>query len=960
MQHMSFLNKLFGDTNARYIKKELRPIADVINSLEGGLQKKSDDELRSVTAELKAELANGKTLGQILPRAFAVVREAARRTIGQRHYDVQLIGAMVLHHGQIAEMRTGEGKTLTATAALYLNALTGRGAHLVTVNDYLARRDAVWMGKIYNFLGLTVGGIQHEKSYLYDNTVIARRSPEATDEAIPAGNNGIATPRQGGARDVNQEGTVVKIDYDHLRPVERREAYAADITYGTNNEFGFDYLRDNMAPDMNHAVQRPLHYAIVDEVDSILIDEARTPLIISGPDDRPTDMYFKYAELVRPLKENEDYNVDEKLRSSTLSEAGIKKMEAALGMSNIYTEGGLEMVHHLEQALKADTLFKRDKDYVVQNGEVIIVDEFTGRLMHGRRYSEGLHQAIEAKENVEIKRESRTMATITFQNLFRLYKKLSGMTGTAATEGEEFSKIYNLDVVVVPTNKDMVRHDGADRVYKNAAGKYAAVVEEVRERSQRGQPMLLGTISIDQNEHLSALLTKAGVKHEILNAKNHEREAEIISQAGRRGAVTLATNMAGRGVDIILGGNPPDAAEAAAVRAVGGLHVLGTERHESRRIDNQLRGRAGRQGDPGSTQFFVCMEDDLMRIFGSDRLKNMMTRLGVPDDMPIENKLVSKSIESAQTRVEGHNFDIRKHLVEYDDVINRHREAIYRRRRQILEDMAETSGEQDLRGQILEMLEKEISQVVNFHTMATNHQDWNVKEIEQTMATILPPLPEGGSGGVGGRQGFNLRAILEPADERDKGDDAKMRTKFIDHLVGVARQAYEEVMNGVGPAEQIKRLERAILLYAIDARWVDHLQAIDHLRTAIGLRGYGQRDPLVEYKREAYRLFQQLLASIQNEVVYSIFKAAMARQVADSPLVRQMLAGLSGGGLRFSAPAKTMQAQNESPVESSQSSGTGYIGGGATSTMQIERKKVGRNEPCPCGSGKKFKKCHGG
>jgi len=908
---MSFLNKLFGDTNARHINKQLRPVVEKINALEPEFQKKSDDELRAVTDELKAELAGGKTLDDVLARAFAAAREASKRTNGQRHYDAQLIGGLVLHHGQIAEMRTGEGKTLAATAPVYLNALSGKGAHVVTVNDYLARRDAVWMGRIYSFLGLSVGCIQHEKSYLYDPGVKATAEPAEGEAGLEISSN------------------LVKIDYDHLRPVERKEAYAADITYGTNNEFGFDYLRDNMAPGEDYLVQRELNFAIVDEVDSILIDEARTPLIISGADDRPTDMYFKFAELVKRLKENEDYNVDEKLRSAILTEAGIKKMEAALGLANIYTEGGLETVHHIEQALKAHALFKLDRDYVVRDGEVIIVDEFTGRMMLGRRYSEGLHQAIEAKEGVEVKKESRTLATVTFQNLFRLYKKLSGMTGTAATEAEEFSKIYNLEVVVIPTNKPMIRLDAADRVYKNRIGKYVAVVKEIKERNKKGQPVLMGTISIEQNEELSELLEKAGVKHEILNAKNHEREAEIIAQAGRRGAVTLATNMAGRGVDIILGGNPPEKEEAEEVKRLGGLHVLGTERHEARRIDNQLRGRSGRQGDPGSSQFFVSMEDDLMRIFASDRIKNMMTRLGVPDDMPIENKLVSKSIESAQTRVEGHNFDIRKHLVEYDDVINRHREAIYRRRRQLLG----SHEEPELRAMIFEMVEQEISQVVNFHTVATHHQDWNLKEIEQTMASLLPP-------GVA----LDLQAVITPADERDRAADAKMRSKLIDYLIAVVKQEYEKVIPGVGDIESIQRLERAVILNAIDSRWVDHLQAIDNLRTAIGLRGYGQRDPLVEYKREAYQLFQQLLASIQNEVVYSVFKIALARQVSDSPLVRQILGRMGMGSLSFSAPAKTADEAEKQK---------------AGLPTEVKREKVGRNDPCPCGSGKKYKKCHG-
>ncbi|MEK7189286.1 MAG: preprotein translocase subunit SecA, partial [Patescibacteria group bacterium] len=641
------------------------------------------------------------------------------------------------------------------------------------------------------------------------------------------------------------------IDYDHLRPVSRREAYEADITYGTNNEFGFDYLRDNMAGAAEHLVQRDFNFAIVDEVDSILIDEARTPLIISAPDNRPIDKYYQYADLIKRLKENEDYNVDEKLRASTLTEAGIKNMEVALGMENIYTEGGLDTVHHLEQALKARALFERDRDYVVQEGEVIIVDEFTGRLMHGRRYSEGLHQAIEAKEGVEIKRESRTLATITFQNYFRLYPKLSGMTGTAKTEEEEFRKIYNLDVFVVPTNKPIARQDFPDRIYKSKAGKYEALIKEIKERNQKGQPLLIGTISIEQNEEFAALLAKAGVRHEILNAKNHEREAEIISLAGAKGAVTLATNMAGRGVDIVLGGTPHDAAKADEVKKLGGLHVLGTERHEARRIDNQLRGRSGRQGDPGSSQFFISVDDDLMRIFGSDRIKNMMNRLGIPEDMPIENKMVSRSIESAQKKVEGHNFDIRKHVVEYDDVMNRHREAIYKRRKTIL---ATDSGE-ELRSQAFEMIGAEIAQVVNLHTGTSNRDEWNIKEIEQTMSTLFPP---------------DVPLALGELDSQNA---------IIDHLNEKAKSAYEDMASSINEPEQVKRIERGVLLNSIDTLWMDHLDALDNLRTAVGLRGYGQRDPLVEYKRDAYGLFQQLLASIQNQVAYSIYKVLAARSM---------------------------------------------------------------------------------
>ncbi len=949
----SFLTKLIGDPGERDIKKLFRPLAEKINTLESSFEKKSDEDIRLCTQVFRERLQKGEALDAVLPEAFAAVREAAKRAIGQRHYDVQLIGGIVPHRGNIAEMRTGEGKTLVATLPVYLNALTGGGVHVVTVNDYLARRDAVWMGKIYHFLGLSVGCIQHEKSYVYDSAVIARESASlAGDRGNPepqSNDDGIASSASTPPRNDTVSSPLVQIDYDHLRPVSRKEAYAADITYGTNNEFGFDYLRDNMAANLEQMVQREPNFAIVDEVDSILIDEARTPLIISAPDDRPTDMYMKYAELVSRLRENEDYNVDEKMRSATLTEAGIKKMEEWLGIGNIYTEGGIAMAHHIEQALKARTLFQLDRDYVVREGEVIIVDEFTGRLMHGRRYSEGLHQAIEAKEGVAIKRESRTLATITFQNYFRLYPKLSGMTGTAKTEEEEFRKIYGLNVYVVPTNKPIARTDASDRVYKSRAGKYEAVIKEIRERNQKGQPILIGTISIEQNEEFSELLAKAGIMHEILNAKNHEREAEIIAQAGRRGAVTLATNMAGRGVDIVLGGMPFDGKAAEEVKQSGGLHVIGTERHESRRIDNQLRGRSGRQGDPGSSQFFVSVEDDLMRIFGSGRIQGMMNRLGLPEDMPIENKMVSRAIESAQKKVEGHNFDIRKHVVEYDDVTNRHREAIYRKRREILK----AAGEGEVRTQIFEMLEQEISQVVNFHTATTSHHEWIVKEIGETLSTILPP-----------GTAIDLSGVIEKGDGRDKGADALMRTKLIEHVVVKAQEVYAGLAQELGDDENLGRLERAIVLNAIDTLWMDHLEALDNLRTAVGLRGYGQRDPLVEYKRDAYGLFQQLLSSIQNQVVYSIFKILHARKSAISGALEQALkrSMASMSGLRFSAPAKTMSARSESPA--AQSSGTGLPGMAAVAVEPVasnryEGKKVGRNDPCPCGSGRKWKKCHG-
>lgn len=697
---MSFLEKLFGDPNVRVVSK-LEPLVERINELEPDTQKLSDDELRGKSTAFRERLGAGESLDDILPEAFAAVREAARRALGQRHFDVQLIGGMVLHRGQIAEMRTGEGKTLTATAPVYLNALSAKGVHVITVNDYLARRDAIWMGKVYHALGLTTGCINHEVAYVYDPSI------------------------------TNEDPTLA-----NLKVVPRREAYQADITYGTNNEFGFDYLRDNMVWRPEQAVQRELNFAIVDEVDSILIDEARTPLIISAPAEEAADEYYKFASIVAGLQENTDYNVDEKMRSSTYTEDGLKHLEQALGITNLYDTASFGLISHAEAALKAKALFRRDKEYVVRDGEVIIVDEFTGRLMPGRRYSEGLHQAIEAKEDVKIQRESLTLATITFQNYFRLYKKLSGMTGTALTEAEEFFKIYALEVVAIPTHRPMVRLDQADKVYKSEMGKFKAVVENIKQLHATGQPTLVGTISIEKNEILSELLNQEGIPHEVLNAKNHAREAAIIAQAGRKGAVTIATNMAGRGVDIILGGNPPDEAAAEFVKQAGGLFVIGTERHESRRIDNQLRGRSGRQGDPGSSQFYISLEDDLMRIFGGDRVKGLMERLGLPEDVPIENKMVSRSIESSQKKVEGHNFDIRKHLVEYDDVLNKQRESIYTRRRSILKAAAENPEE--LKTQVWEMVEAEIAQIVAFHTALEDEAKWNLEEIYQVIHTVFP------------------------------------------------------------------------------------------------------------------------------------------------------------------------------------------------------------------------------
>jgi len=660
---MGILNKILGDANEKYLKK-IQSLVDKINSLEKEFEGFSNERLKEKTGEFKERLRKGETLNDILPEAFALVRESAKRTLHQRHFDVQLIGGLVLHQGKIAEMKTGEGKTLAATLPLYLNALEEKGCHLVTVNDYLARRDTVWMGQIYHALGLTVGCLNHEQSFLYDPDY--KKPPEGKEKM----------------RDELGSFYVVE---DFLRPCQRLEAYLADITYGTNNEFGFDYLRDNMVYDLSQKSQRGFHYAIIDEVDSILIDEARTPLIISAPDTESSKWYQEFARIIPRLDPKTDYEIDEKMRAVTLTENGINKIEKILGMGNIYEERGIKYLHHLEQSLKAETLFKRDRDYVVKDGQVIIVDEFTGRLMPGRRWSGGLHQAIEAKEGVQVLPESITLATITFQNYFRLYKKLAGMTGTAATSAEEFDKVYGLEVICVPTNKPMIRQELPDRVYKTIDGKFQALVREIKERHKIGQPVLVGTTSIEKNEYLGKLLDREGIPHQILNAKHHEKEGQILAQAGKLSQVTIATNMAGRGVDIILGGNPQNPEEAKKVIELGGFHVIGTERHEARRIDNQLRGRSGRQGDPGSSQFFVSLEDDLMRIFGGERIKSLMGALKIPEDQPIEANLISRAIEEAQSKIEGLNFDLRKHVLEYDDVMNKHREVIYKKRRELLE-----------------------------------------------------------------------------------------------------------------------------------------------------------------------------------------------------------------------------------------------------------------------------------
>ena len=945
----SFFSTIFGDPNAKVVKN-LKKDVEKIAAFEEGLKALSADELKAKTQIFRERLANGETLDALTHEAFAVVREASRRVLGQRHFDVQMMGGLALHRGAIAEMRTGEGKTLTSTAPMYLNALTGKGAHLVTVNDYLAKRDSVWMGRVFASLGLTVGCIQHESGYVYDADFKAEVPAEGAEATIAS----------------------FHVASDSLRPVSRAEAYAADITYGTNNEFGFDYLRDNMASRSEELVQRGLHYAIVDEVDSILIDEARTPLIISAPAQESTDLYYRFADVIKHCVENEDYNVDEKMRVSTFTENGLQKLERLLNITNLYEEG-LAMVHHAEQALKAHALFRLDRDYVVREGEVLIVDEFTGRIMEGRRYSEGLHQAIEAKEGVKIQRESKTMATITFQNYFRMYEKLSGMTGTASTEAEEFAKIYTLDVITIPTNHETQRKDLSDKIYKNETGKWMAVVEEAKRLNATGQPVLIGTVSIEKNEALSRFLTAAGVIHNTLNAKNHEREGEIIAQAGKKGAVTLATNMAGRGVDIHLGGNPVDPEMAAEVKALGGLHVIGTERHESRRIDNQLRGRAGRQGDPGSTQFFVSLDDDLMRIFGSDRVKGMMDRLGIDDATPIESKMVTRALEKSQQRVEGHHFDTRKHVLEYDDVLNKHRTAVYSERKEVMK------SEEKAHELVLSTLEKEIERVVFFHTSKAESDipkdfvdgadpkkaDWDPKEIVESISTIVK-LEETESASI-----LDELAVLSI----DKEKLAHQRSHVIEIVNGAIRRVYDGAVEKVGDAKMLMSLERNVLLRSTDTLWMQHLDDMTYLRRTIGLQGYAQRDPLVEYKRESYRLYNEMRAELGREVSYNLFKiidqSLAARSIMQNApqFIRQAAEFLSqqssNGTTVIDVPAQAdgsrqLAGAESAPITPSDSATPSDSVIPAQAGIQSGSSKTPRpNEPCHCGSKKKFKKCHG-
>ncbi|MDX1983000.1 MAG: preprotein translocase subunit SecA [Bryobacteraceae bacterium] len=945
----TLLAKIFGTKNEREVKK-LLPMKEAINVLEPEMQKLSDAELAAKTATFKQRLEQGATLDDLLFEAFAVGREAGKRVLGMRHYDVQLMGGIVLHQGKIAEMRTGEGKTLVATLPVYLNALTGKGVHVVTVNDYLARRDAEWMGKIYKFLGLSVGVIVHD------------------------------------------------LDDD-----ERRQAYASDVTYGTNNEFGFDYLRDNMKFRLSDCVQRTHHYAIVDEVDSILVDEARTPLIISGPSEESTDKYYRVNGIIPKLVRGEviegkepgekyttgDYTVDEKHRSVALTEEGVLKAERLLGLNNLYDAANIEMNHHVQQGLRAHVLYHRDKDYLVKDGQVIIVDEFTGRTMPGRRWSDGLHQAIEAKEGVKIERENQTLATISFQNYFRLYSKLAGMTGTAETEAAEFSKIYNLDVVVAPTNKPMVRKDTDDIVYRTEEEKFRNAAKEIKEFHERGQPVLVGTISVEKSERLSGILKRMGVRHEVLNAKNNEREAFIVSQAGRKGAVTVSTNMAGRGTDILLGGNAEYMTKEALLRqgkdpeqiqwamvmqndaqaraqweavylpfkekcekehaevvASGGLHILATERHESRRIDNQLRGRAGRQGDPGSSRFYLSLQDDLLRIFGGERIQNLMLRLGMEEDVPIESKLITKRIAAAQKAVEAQNFAARKHLLEYDDVMNKQRKAVYSMRRALLEGESQKE-------KVLDMVRGIVASYLDKYCLENVHPDsWDLVALENDVLTQ-----------------FGVR--ITPQDLA-----AMNRNEIEDHLYERMAARYEEKEQLVG-AEVMRETESFIMLHVIDTQWKDHLLSMDHLKEGIGLRGYGQKDPLVEYKKESFTLFQDMMDRIEDETVRYLFFLQTAgddgfgvrqpvtpfgdddEEAEDEEAVAVQASEAQRAAAQSTMTDFTRNIQRKKERELAAISMVGGDGSATTKQPVVHAAKVGRNDPCTCGSGKKYKKCCG-
>ncbi|MGB3223636.1 MAG: preprotein translocase subunit SecA [Desulforhopalus sp.] len=842
------LTKVFGSSNERYLK-QLRPLVTRINELEKEILPLDDTALAGKSIEFKERIAKGEPLDDLLPEAFAVVREAGKRVLGERHYDVQLVGGIVLHQGKIAEMKTGEGKTLTSTLPVYLNALTGKGVHVVTVNDYLAARDSEWMGKVYTFLGMSFGKIIH-----------------GLDDA------------------------------------QRRAAYAADITYGTNNEFGFDYLRDNMKFDLSDFCQRGFNFAIVDEVDSILIDEARTPLIISGPADISTELYKNVDRVIPKFKKEEHYTVDEKARQVSLTDEGVALGEKLLEVENLYDPASIEKLHHLNQALKAHIIFKNDVDYIVRNNQVIIVDEFTGRTMEGRRYSDGLHQALEAKERVKIEQENQTLASITFQNYFRMYEKLAGMTGTADTEAPEFKKIYNLDVVVMPTNQPMVRDDYADVIYKNEAAKYRAVVNEIAELHKEGRPVLVGTISIDVSEKISGMLKKSKIEHEVLNAKHHEREAEIIAGAGQLGKVTIATNMAGRGTDIKLG---------PGVVEVGGLHILGTSRHESRRIDNQLRGRAGRQGDPGSSRFFLSLEDDLLRIFGSGRITGIMDKLGMEEDEPIEHNMISRAIENAQRKVEGHNFDIRKHLLEYDDVMNKQREVIYQQRRDVLD-------KPDVSQVVQDMIEDIVDDVTDeFCQDRIDSEEWDWPEFKIRMGELFHNVPEW------------------PEEELAGLKKETFREKILEFV----QTAYKKQDENNGPETQ-RQLEKLILLQIVDSHWKDHLLSMDYLKEGIGLRGYGQKNPLNEYKREGFAMFGQMVETVKTQIVSSLMRVRIVREDDVERLEAERRKRHEQEQLRLNKAPAGQESQPSQPV-------------------RREADKVGRNALCPCGSGKKYKKCCG-
>ena len=898
------LNSLFGSNNERELKR-LKPQVEKANEFEASLGSLEDHALAEKTEAFKKRLEAGETLDDILPEAFAVCREMSKRKLGMRHFDVQLLGGMVLHQGRIAEMRTGEGKTLVATLPMYLNALEGKGAHLVTVNDYLAKRDAQWMGPLYHYLGLSVGIIQHEVSFLFDPTY------DAPDKRL-----------------------------QFLRPCSRQEAYEADITYGTNNEFGFDYLRDNLVvTDAEQGVQREHNYAIVDEVDSILIDEARTPLIISGPTEQSTDLYYQIDHIIPKLKREEDFTIEEKTKTVSLTDEGNAKVEKLLGVDNLYDLKHLSLVHHVVKALQAHALYKRDVEYVVKDGEVVIVDEFTGRMMPGRRWSDGLHQAVEAKEGVKIANENQTLASVTFQNYFRMYNKLGGMTGTADTEAAEFAKIYNLEVNVIPTNRSMIRVDHPDVVYRTEKEKFEAIADDIKEHHEKGQPVLIGTVSIEKSERLATLLKQRGVKHNVLNAKFHEKEAEIVAQAGQKGAVTIATNMAGRGTDILLGGNfealfkqqfiykGEDLSEEQKAKefemlktfceankeevlAAGGLHIVGTERHESRRIDNQLRGRAGRQGDPGSSRFFLSLEDDLLRIFASERVSNLMLKLGMEEGVPIEHRMVTKSIENAQKKVEGHNFEIRKHLLEYDDVMNKQREVIYKHRQNVLRAT-------DVREEVLDMLDGIGEGLVATYCPEEQYsEEWDFTGLVESVH------------GQYGIEPFKVEELQE------LGRDA-----LLEDIPEKLKQAYRDKVNNLieehGATEElIHYIERTILLQMIDQQWKDHLWGMDQLKDGIGLRGYGQKDPLAEYKREGYDMFAGMMERIKGDTLERLFKFQLVR-------------------------GERPEAEVEAPRPPQMSLNRGEAATAPKQPVHRTEEKVGRNDPCPCGSGKKYKKCHG-